>query len=132
VKDLTCADCGRSLGLVHVYPVRCSCGIRIAGESTAPPEQTRRKPRKPDNPLPCINLGEQVGTADCDCATKPLAYACEIHGICLPRMSVAAAAVIMDDGTRATVRRSCAACGDREFKSTSIRTILKQNHRPGA
>jgi hypothetical protein len=104
-----CPSCQKRLPVDIAGKVRCLCGHIFTADAVGGlPEPAKRR----SNQEPCVNLGPQVGTADCDCATKPRVYACELHGICLPRMTVTAAAVKMDDGTRATVSRCCMRCED--------------------
>ena len=106
---IQCPLCRRSLPVDIAGKVRCLCGhIFTADKVGGLSEPTKRR----SNQEPCCHLGEQVGTADCDCKTKPRVYSCKLHGICLPRMTVTAAAAKMDDGTRATVSRCCRRCDD--------------------
>lgn len=99
--------CGRILHPARLYPLYCVCGHKHLGEPVSSPPRSEA----------CTHLGEQVGIADCDCATKPRVYVCDLHGICLPRMTVTAAVAKMDDGTRATVRHSCIRCSDYAAKA---------------
>ena len=102
-----CPACNRRLPVSVAGNVRCVCGHRFLASGDA-------ITATPTKQLPCVHLGEQVGTADCDCQSKPRVYACGLHGLCMPRMSVTASAVAMDDGSRATVSRSCAKCEDHQ------------------
>jgi hypothetical protein len=75
---VTCANCSRLIEAAVAGNVRCSCGYRFAVTENDVSEQARKQK---DRKQKCIHLGPQVGTADCDCQTKPRVYACSLHGL---------------------------------------------------
>lgn len=105
----TCPSCSRTLFVDMPGNVRCICSHLFAVTSidAFAGRQIRRTAA-----VPCSHLGPIVGKADCDCKTKPSVYACDLHGLCIPKMDVTAALVIMQDGTRGTVSRCCRRCDD--------------------
>jgi hypothetical protein len=112
MSEITC-HCGRLHKSVAFFPLRCRCGAVHSGDGesvkTKSPhvrQSEQRRLRK------CGHRGEIIGTADCDCQSKPPVYQCGVHDLCMPRMSQTASLAILNDGTRATVSHSCQTCKD--------------------
>jgi hypothetical protein len=120
MHDLTCT-CGVVHRGVTVWPVRCRCGRKIAADGN----ETQSKPvpilgkyqrlASVWPSLPCISRGDVIGVADCDCATKPKVYQCNLHGKpCMDRTFVDGPMVVnKPDGTWITASPlSCSKCSD--------------------
>jgi hypothetical protein len=104
---IPCPSCQIQLPITNTGVVVCVCGHEFQCseevlQQTTPLEQYRIGR--------CKHQGTQVGVADCDCEIKPKVYSCQQHDLCVTRLKVSAAAVILQNGSRKTVSQSCYYC----------------------
>ena len=112
-------ECGREYRNVRMLPVHCRCGSKAdQPDAVRTPRQSSRrtitgKPKPIPADVPCLHRGDSIGTADCDCESKPSVFSCGLlKKDCMPNKPlVSAMLVIQKDGSRKTSNPiNCSEC----------------------